>query len=189
MTPHLLKKWSWISVLVIIALIGATLLPDYAEVYAAEKARQEQLNQKREIVELRTENSKTYIKGDNTYMLEQYLEPIHFKEKGTWEEIDNGIATVSSTQALDSELSYQNKANRYRAGFAPHTGAKKLLRFQLGSASVDLGLVDGKKVKAEKKETGLPIIMSIPTPTWSTTQITTVSKKNGSSTATMGRTN
>ncbi|EGK08454.1 cell wall-associated protein [Desmospora sp. 8437] len=151
MTPHLLKKWSWISVLVIIALIGATLLPDYAEVYAAEKARQEQLNQKREIVELRTENSKTYIKGDNTYMLEQYLEPIHFKEKGTWEEIDNGIATVSSTQALDSELSYQNKANRYRAGFAPHTGAKKLLRFQLGSASVDLGLVDGKKVKAEKK--------------------------------------
>ncbi|QKI81650.1 DNRLRE domain-containing protein [Kroppenstedtia eburnea] len=156
MTPQLLKKLSWISVLVIIALVGATLLPDYAEAYAAKKARQEQANRKHEIVDLRTENSKTYVKGDNTYVLEQYLEPIHFKEKGHWEEIDNRITTVSSTQALDTDLSYQNKANRYRVGFAKNSRANKLVRFQLGQAGVDFGLTkDAQSTNAVVKNNQL----------------------------------
>lgn len=88
--------------------------------------------------------------------MEQYLEPIHFKEKGHWEEIDNRITTVSSTQALDTDLSYQNKANRYRVGFAKNSRANKLVRFQLGQAGVDFGLTkDAQSTNAVVKNNQL----------------------------------
>ncbi|PTM59264.1 DNRLRE domain-containing protein [Desmospora activa] len=152
MSQKVMKRLSWISIIVIIALAGSTLLPDYSQAYAASKAAEERKNQKQEIVGMRTENSKTYIKGDNTYVLEEYLEPIHFKEGGEWEEIDNDIQSVTANKAMDEELIYENKANRYRAGFATDSRADTLLRFQLDNAAVQFSLVDGKAVKAEKKD-------------------------------------
>ncbi|PTM59286.1 DNRLRE domain-containing protein [Desmospora activa] len=152
MSNTVMKRLSWISIIVIIALAGATLLPDYSKAYAASKAAEERKNQKHEIAGMRTENSKTYIKGDNTYVLEEYLEPIHFKEDGKWQEIDNEIQSVTSNDAMDEGLIYENKANSYRAGFAANSGADPLLRFQLDHAAVQFSLVDGEAVKAEKKE-------------------------------------
>lgn len=126
MTLYQLKKLSWISILVMVFLLGATLLTDDAEVYAAEQAGQEQLNRKQEILQPCTENAKTNLKGDNSSILEQYLEPIHFKEK------DNGIESVSFTKALDTELTYQNEANRYWVGFASHSGGEEASSFSTG---------------------------------------------------------
>src|SRR5690606_38427430 len=71
------KTLAFVSCVLVIALIGATVLPDYAQAYAAK-----QTLKKRELTELRTENSKTYYDPDKKkYIMEEYLEPIHYKKK------------------------------------------------------------------------------------------------------------
>jgi YD repeat-containing protein len=115
--------------------------------------RQRKITIEEELTDLRTEYSKTYKQGKDTYILEEYLEPIHFNSRGVWREIDNKVASVSKEKALDEELTLENKANRYRAGFAKNSRAKKLVRFQLGQAQVDLGLPrDAKTVQASVEE-------------------------------------
>ncbi|SEN50187.1 DNRLRE domain-containing protein, partial [Lihuaxuella thermophila] len=152
MSQRWMKRLSWISVIVIVSLMGATLLPGYSDAYAADKAKKELFNSRQEVVELRTENSKTFIKGDGkTYIQEEYLEPVHYQEDGAWKEIDNQVVAVSGTKALDPELPYINKANKFRIGFAKQSKSKKLVRFQLGKAKVDFHLIDGANVPAQTK--------------------------------------
>ncbi|MFO7296235.1 MAG: hypothetical protein C0P72_009445 [Clostridia bacterium] len=56
------KKWrkalAFVSCVLAIALIGATILPDYSRAYAAK-----QTLKKRELTELRTENSKNLLRS------------------------------------------------------------------------------------------------------------------------------
>ncbi|SFS76370.1 DNRLRE domain-containing protein [Marininema halotolerans] len=152
MKSHWVKKLSWVSIIVIISMCGATLLPDYQEAYAAQKELDEKIAHKEEIVDLRTENSRTYVKGDNSYEVEEYLEPIHYQEKGQWKEIDNNVETVKTSEAMESSLRLENKANEYRVGFADNSQAGHLVRFQLDDAFVRFGVVDGRSVTATKQE-------------------------------------
>jgi RHS repeat-associated protein len=154
---HMNRRWykyvKFISILTSVAVIGAFLLPGYSDAYAAAKEKEERLNQRYEIEGLRTENSKTYIKGDGmTYVTEQYLEPIHYKKNGQWVDIDNHVQSASGNQALDPELPYVNKDNQFRVGFAEESTANKLVRFQLGDAKVDFRLADGNKAAVNMKD-------------------------------------
>ncbi|MBA4602792.1 hypothetical protein [Thermoactinomyces mirandus] len=147
-----MKRLSWISFIVIVSLMGATLLPGYSDAYAANKEKKELFNSRQEIVELRTENSKTFIKGDGkTYIQEEYSEPIHYQENGTWKEVDNQVIAVSGTKALDPELPFINKANKFCIGFAKQSKSEKLVRFQMGKAKVDFRQIDGANVPAQTK--------------------------------------
>jgi hypothetical protein len=78
-----------------------------------------------EIEALRTENSKTFLKPDQkTYVLQEYLEPIHYKQNGKWVDINNNVQAAGKS-ALDSDLPYINGGNRFRVGFANHSRGKK----------------------------------------------------------------
>ncbi|PTM59794.1 hypothetical protein [Desmospora activa] len=84
MSQSTTKKLSWISILVIIAMLGSLLIPDYQLAYAAAKEENtttKKENTKQELLDLRTQYSKTFKKGDE-YILEEYLEPIHVEKKG-----------------------------------------------------------------------------------------------------------
>jgi RHS repeat-associated protein len=128
-------------------LICSLFLPSLSDTYAAARAEKEKRNSRQELVQLRTEHSKTFLQGDGkTYTTEQHLEPIHYLEKGYWFNIENQVAEASPADAVDPEVPLSNKANRFRVGFAKHSQAKKLVRFQYGKAKVDFHLLDGQKV-------------------------------------------
>jgi YD repeat-containing protein len=146
------KTMKWISTVTAGALLSITVLFDASVAFAAEKAGKAAQPPKvrRELVQMRTENSKTYLQPDGkTYVMEQYLSPIHYKENGVWHDIDNKVEAASGEKALDPELSYANKANRFRVGFAKQSKAGKLVRFKLGGAHADFRLVNGENVPAK----------------------------------------
>jgi len=52
--------------------------------------------------EKRTENSKTFLMNDGSYMLAAYNEPVHYKdEEGLWQDIDNTLSVEGQTLAQD----------------------------------------------------------------------------------------
>lgn len=105
-----------------------------------------------ELVELRTPNSKTYFMGGGTYRSVHYMKPIHYEKDGRMVEIDNSISTVQTQNAVDKDLPYQNKRNRYRVGFAQNSQNEKVLRFQRGKYTIELDLLkDVKPTVAEYK--------------------------------------
>jgi hypothetical protein len=135
------------ALLVCFTLICSLFSPSLSDTYAAARAEKEKRNSRHELVQLRTEHSKTFLQGDGkTHVTEQHLEPIHYLEKGHWFNIENQVAEASPTDALDPEVPLSNTANRFRVGFAKHAQAKKLVRFQYGKAKVDFHLLDGQKV-------------------------------------------
>lgn len=147
MSERWYKRLSYVAILVAFSMMISTLLPHYAITYAAEKEKEKRLVP-REIIELRTETSKTFVKPDGkTFITEQYHEPIHYQNEGYWHEIENKI-TTDQAKILEEELPYTNEANRFKVGFAKTAKAKKLVRFQYGKAQVDFRLVDGANAPA-----------------------------------------
>lgn len=62
-----------------------------------------------ELVNLRTPNSKTYIKENGMYETEYFGEKVHYKDNDKWEEIDNTL--------LLKDNKYSNKSNKYNVSF------------------------------------------------------------------------
>lgn len=60
-----------------------------------------------EITEKRSEYSKTYERGDGTYTTILSADPVHYKDNGDWQEIDNSLSLV----LIDGEQKYVNKQN------------------------------------------------------------------------------
>lgn len=63
-----------------------------------------------EIENLRTPNSKTYIKENGMYETEYYGEKIHYKDKDNWKEIDNSLSLKDNNR-------YYNNSNKYNISF------------------------------------------------------------------------
>lgn len=63
-----------------------------------------------EVVEKRTENSKTYKLPDGSYVQETYFEPVHIKEGNQFVDIDNSLENVSRKK---SSPLYENKSGVY----------------------------------------------------------------------------
>jgi hypothetical protein len=138
-----------IAIILCFTLSFSLFLPSLADTYAARRAEQERFNSRQEITQLRTQTSKTFLQGDGTtYTTEQYLESIHYLEKGNWLNIDNQVQETPATDVLDPEIPLSNKANRFRVGFAKRSKAKKLVHFQYGQAKVNFQLLEGQDVPA-----------------------------------------
>ena len=72
-----------------------------------------------EIIEQRSENSKTYQLDDGTYISEVYFEPIHKKEGNAFVEIDNQLEKTISL--YDGTPIYENKDGVYEFRVADDT--------------------------------------------------------------------
>ncbi|WP_108672566.1 DNRLRE domain-containing protein [Peribacillus acanthi] len=70
------------------------------------------VDENNEILDLRTETSKTYLNQDGSHRVEISQEPIHFKnEQEQWQPIENELITNNN------ENVYENKANNFKVQF------------------------------------------------------------------------
>lgn len=137
----------WVSMFMAMTMFALTILMGVHEAIAGGKSNKI----KKELVELRTQHSKTFVNEKKQYILEEYLEPIHFKQNGHWIDIDNTITGIAPSKAMESDLLLENKANRYRVGFAKNSKANKLVRLKLGESHIDFRLL--KDTNASKAVT------------------------------------
>ncbi|MBD7906999.1 MULTISPECIES: DNRLRE domain-containing protein [Sporosarcina] len=109
----------WLSSLIVLAmLMSYAPFSEFAFAYGetnSEDNYQTKLKDKqskKEVIEKRTENSKTFLNADGTYTAQISQIPLHFKNgKNEWEEINNELVTDSSKNV------YQNKANAFTVEF------------------------------------------------------------------------
>ena len=67
------------------------------------------INRVGEIDNLRTADSKIYLKENGMYETEYFNESVHYKQNGIWNEIDNSLELINNR--------YYNKANKYNISF------------------------------------------------------------------------
>ncbi|MCS1350126.1 DNRLRE domain-containing protein [Mechercharimyces sp. CAU 1602] len=165
-----MKKWKILLFFILMfALIFTPIITQsIGESYAENVNRVEVSNHVdrekdyKEVKELRSANSKTFLKPDGkSYVLEQYIEPVHFKKNGKWIEIDNNLKRVKtkSNNKLNKSFknknsdsiktAFKNKANQFQVNFAESTDVQSIVSFGYKDVEIDFQLVDGKKVFAE----------------------------------------
>ncbi|MEK5520917.1 DNRLRE domain-containing protein [Heyndrickxia sp. FSL W8-0423] len=125
-----------------------TLIPPLKGNTAFAEKKQEPKNVKelKELTDLRTEKSKTYLDTKTReYVLEEYTEPIHFKKNKKWENIVNTIVN-GEAGSDDPDLSLENKANKFKVKFSKKSKEKRTIRLKWKEKQIDLGLVGANKV-------------------------------------------
>jgi|GEM_PF-780127 len=88
---------------------------------------------RQELIEKRTENSKTFSNDDGTLTTEVSQKPIHYKNKhNNWEEIDNKLVENKSEQV------FENKANAFKVKFDEQIANDPFLEVKDKQGSVQL---------------------------------------------------
>lgn len=82
-----------------------------------------------ELIEKRTETSKTYDNGDGTFTNEIYPAPVHFKENDKWIDIDSNII-------MGSDGKYKNKANKFKISFSKDSKQTEFTSFDIDGKSI-----------------------------------------------------
>ncbi|TYS63661.1 DNRLRE domain-containing protein [Sutcliffiella horikoshii] len=98
----------------------------------------EQLSEDKEIVTLRSENSKVYENDNGTYTAEVYLEPIHFLEENEWQEIENTFSYSKEDEV------YTNSSNSFDVTFNQEPSYKdnSIFSYTIGEKVVTISAVD-----------------------------------------------
>lgn len=98
----------------------------------------------KELVDKRTERSKSYELSDGRVEVEISEDPFHYKDaKGNWQNIDHSIR--KSTK--ESGYVYANETNSFQTFFGDQAG--RLLKFKYGKHDLALGLENGITEKLE----------------------------------------
>ena len=71
-----------------------------------------------ENVEKRTANTKEFLMSDDTIMVQQFVEPVHYLENGEYKEIDNSLIE----ETIAGKKVYKNKANAFNVQFYNEQG-------------------------------------------------------------------
>lgn len=103
-----------------------------------------------ELLDERTEASKTFRNPDGTLTTRAFAGPVHFRaETGGWREIDSSV--VASARP---GFAFENKANRFKVLFRPELGDDHL-RFELGGRAFVFGLEGAVKRPLKRQNQGL----------------------------------
>lgn len=93
-----------------------------------------------EYPELRTENTKTFLMSDGTFLKAAYDEPVHFRNSaGDWQDIDNTMSTDAS-KASQSPQVLENKAGAARFRLSTSMKAGGTVSLNTGSYTISWGL-------------------------------------------------
>ena len=97
--------------------------------------------------ENRTETTKEYLMSDDTIMVEQFVEPIHYLENGEYKEIDNAIVE-------DKELGvYKNTANSFKVQFKDEsTALTKMVEIEENGYGFELSYETQELTRSSKIE-------------------------------------
>ncbi|MDI7743141.1 DNRLRE domain-containing protein [Lysinibacillus fusiformis] len=116
------KLTKWLSSTLVLAMIFTTIpLTHFSTVYATDSIDQSTSNlpqnqvsesTRKELVDKRTETSKTFLNPDGTLTTEISQKPIHFKNnRKEWQSIENELVENQKEQV------YENKANAFKVKF------------------------------------------------------------------------
>lgn len=144
-----MKKW-FICTIVLTLFIAYVPFGNFALQVEAENNKENKNEEKKpiELVELRTENAKTFDNLDGTYTAEIAQEPIHYQDKqGKWEEIDNSLVETNNGKTVT------NKANDFSVEIDKNTTASQQnITITDDSKKIDFGLVSAQHEKSNKSE-------------------------------------
>ena len=87
----------------------------------------------KEIIPKRTETTKTFDNGDGTYTVKLFSSPIHFLNKGVWQDVDPAIKP-------SGDGNYENGNGRFKARFAGNGKANELTSFEYDGMEVAYSL-------------------------------------------------
>ncbi|MBO5097519.1 MAG: DNRLRE domain-containing protein, partial [Agathobacter sp.] len=85
-----------------------------------------------ELTERRTEYSKEYKLDNGLNLAVVYSEPVHYKENGKWEEIDNTLSSHGSGESA----SYKNKAGSWQVEFPQQLDEESKVKITKGGYTV-----------------------------------------------------
>ena len=101
-----------------------------------------------EVLDARTESSKTFRMSDGSFVAADYGKPIHYSdENGDWQDYDN---TLSYSDAVDSEdiAGYGTSESNISIKLANNSNSGNLLKIQMNGYKISLSLPDANKSKA-----------------------------------------
>ena len=96
-----------------------------------------------EIISERDANKKVFRLEDGSYLAAIYPEPVHYKNDGVWEEINNSF--VSSDEVSNT---FENKSNSFDVKFSKKSKSNKLVTLKNGSSQLKWTLEGSEKVQA-----------------------------------------
>jgi len=95
-------------------------------------------NVSREVPELRTRTSDTYVGADGVYTVHQSFQSINYQDtRGAWQPISNTLVAAAPNLAAQG-FAYQNAANDYTVAFAASSGGAALERITRHGVTLDL---------------------------------------------------
>ncbi len=96
------------------------------------------LDSPREVPELRTRTSATYVGQHGVYTVHQSFESINYQDaSGAWQPISNTLIPADPSLASDG-FAYQNTANEYKVAFTAAAGGSTLERIMRHGMTLDL---------------------------------------------------
>ncbi len=117
------KKLFKVISIILISIMFLHIVPQSVIAFAAEKvnvnksigneiSNQEDMTSKivREVTELREESVKHFLCEDGSYVAATYSEPVHYKEKGEWKEINNSLELTDDVKSSYGKAMYTPKA-------------------------------------------------------------------------------
>lgn len=97
-----------------------------------------------ENTENRTLTTKEFLMSDNTIMVQQFIEPVHYYEDGVYKEIDNTL----TEKVQNGKKIYENNANSLKVKFQEGLSDHEFLEIEEGGYALELGFM----VKSPEKE-------------------------------------
>lgn len=117
------KKLFKVISIILVAIMLIHIVPQSVIAFAVKKvnvnksigneiANQEDMTSKivREVTELREESVKHFLCEDGSYVVATYSEPVHYKEKGQWKEINNSLKLTNNVKSSSGKAMYTPKA-------------------------------------------------------------------------------
>ena len=122
-------------------------------------------DERTELRERRTENTKTYENPDHSFTKEIYLSPVHYQtEDGNWEEMDDTLTDVETPSETENAAekvqkkvadasAFINCKGRWQASFAPYADAASVVTIKDGAHIISWHLEQAASSEACRKDT------------------------------------
>ena len=103
-----------------------------------------------EVIDNRTETSKTFRMSDGSFIAADYGQVIHYAgEDGTWTDYDNTLTfSEASARDVDDMAGYGNTGSNLRIKLANNSNSNNLVKLTFGNYKVSMHLVGANKSKA-----------------------------------------
>ena len=102
----------------------------------------------KEIVEKREKNIKHFLKDDGTYEAVIYPNPVHYLEKGNWQDIDNSLIEVDDADKVGNKI-LSTRQNDYNVKIDSNLDSKKLVSLEKDKYKVEWNIQNAQINKSQ----------------------------------------